>query len=88
MIKDIPPNCDESIMTQEEQIKSILGPCCEHLNSFEGEYAEALMQFTEDRKGFTKFNELIMTMFTSYNTSYAARMKDKEIHSLVKNDSL
>lgn len=72
MIKDIPPNCDESIMTQEEQIKSILAPCCEHLVSFEGDYADALMQFTEDRKNYNKFNELIMAMFASYNTSYAA----------------
>lgn len=72
MIQDIPPNCDESIMSHDDQIKNVLAPCCEYLTSFEGDYADALLKFTEDRKEYNRFDELIMAMFTSYNTSYAA----------------
>ncbi|OHS98214.1 hypothetical protein TRFO_35452 [Tritrichomonas foetus] len=82
MLKCLPPNIDESIISNEKQIKSILCPICEYLTTFEGEYADAILHFTEPRKEYKHFSRLIEAMFVSYQTSYAALMLSQTLDIL------
>lgn len=56
---------DENLIGNTDQILKFLKPLCEHLDTLEGPYAEALCKFAAPRRNSINFNTIISKMFAT-----------------------
>lgn len=74
MFCDMPSNVSPDIMSPDAQLKQVIAPICEHLNSFEGPYAEAVRNLINSRKNAENMPKIVKGLFESVSTARIATM--------------